>query len=419
MPTLLYQLAAMWGPYRKLMAQILRDDPQLTLDSTSRLFSRLLLKPLKSLEKQHPPGPLVLVIDALDECGEPGTRRSLLNALFEASCRAPWLKVIITSREEYDIRSFFQQSNSSHYLSRDLAADDQECKDIRIFAEKRMASIAADRHLPCDWPGKERLDQMVAHSGGLFIFVQTVWRYVRKFKDPEEPLTRVLSGMSGKANTELDELYTIAIGRHLGDERETFRTLAGAIIAVAPYRLLGDESLAVLTGLETRVVTSWIDDLSSLLYRDGTENGGIRVRHLSILDFLTGTSCSNEFRVDLRQANMNIALSCLRIMIRELKFNICHLKTSHLKNTDVNDLDARVARYIPAHLSYACQFWASHAQEMLFEPTILEIVRVFLHGKFLQWLEVLSLTGKLSSASSSLKLCIKGIKVTLHDWYPN
>ncbi|KIM29758.1 hypothetical protein M408DRAFT_67188, partial [Serendipita vermifera MAFF 305830] len=64
LPTLIYGLAEVFEPYRKQMAQALRDDPQMTPQST---IGELFLRVLQSLEV-HPLRSLVLVIDALDEC---------------------------------------------------------------------------------------------------------------------------------------------------------------------------------------------------------------------------------------------------------------------------------------------------------------------------------------------------------------
>ena len=407
MPTLIHRLSSMWGPYRKLVVRALRDDPHLGVDSTRLLFSELLLKPIISLKKRHPPRPLVLVVDALDECGDSFTRRSLLIGLLEASSHVPWLKVIITSRQEHDIDSFFQQVKPrNRYLSRDLSMDDEKREDVRFLAQERMLDIAQRCHLRHDWPGKERLDLIVERCGGLFIFVETMWRFLRGFKDPEGPLKQVLTGDSAKANSELDKLYIIAISSRLGEERGAFRAIAGAVVAVAPYRPLCDETLATLTGLEPRVVTSWVDSLSSLLYRESDKSGGVRVRHLSILEFLTGKICPDEFRVDIQQANASMALSCLRTMIRELKFNICELETSCLSNADVEDLKDRVKRKISDGLQYSCLNWCGHLAAIRYQPNgeAIERLKEFLGGeRLLFWMEVLSLMGKMPAAPSAMR----------------
>src|SRR5450432_2153729 len=117
LPTLISKLAEMWSPYRKLVAQALQDDPQLNPDSAG---GEILLKLLKSLQKR-PPSTFVLVIDALDECGESDTRKPLLKSLLETCFQVPWLKIIVTSRPETDIEGFFKK----HVVtSRNLVTDD-------------------------------------------------------------------------------------------------------------------------------------------------------------------------------------------------------------------------------------------------------------------------------------------------------
>jgi hypothetical protein len=79
LPTLLYKLACMWSPYRDLVVQALRADPNLNPDWTG---CRLLLEHLYLLQ-DNPETALVLVIDALDESGDPRTRAPLLMYLSE------------------------------------------------------------------------------------------------------------------------------------------------------------------------------------------------------------------------------------------------------------------------------------------------------------------------------------------------
>jgi NACHT domain len=331
LPTLIYRLAGMWSPYATLVAQALRDDPQLSSDSTR---DELLIGPLKALQK-HPTRTLVLAVDALDECGEPATRRALLRCLLSACSSVVWLKVIITSRPEHDITSFFDKNNIAN--RRDLAMDAQASKDIRLFARTCMSSVGSNRHLPSDWPGDKRLDQIVERSGGLFIFVETLYRLIDD-PDPEPLLAQVLDGESEGAKTELHKLYSTAIISPIGRRTDAFRSIIQAIVVVSTYRPLRDETLASLIGLEPRIVRSWVNELSSLLYRDGAEKDGVRVRHLSVLEFLTGPTCPPEYRVDLKRANAELGLRCLMTMTKELKFNICELETSCLFNSEIQDL---------------------------------------------------------------------------------
>jgi hypothetical protein len=399
LPTLLYRLSWMWAPYRELVVQALRADPNLNPDWTG---CAVLLEHLYSLQNRPKAG-LVLVVDALDESGDPPTRVQLLKCFSSISSRVDWLKIILTSRPEHDIHSFFQKLSLAGH---DLSKDNQAHQDIRNFTRYRMDLLASRCHLPSDWPGESRLEEIARRSGGLFIFVETLYQLLND-PDPEPLLNQVLGGTLGEANAELHKLYSTTIKTRIGRNKEHFRLFAQAVVAVATHRPLPDKTLASLIGLETRVISTWVDSLSSLLYRDMSENGGIRARHLSVIEFLTGPTCPLEFRVDLQQANAQFGRRCLITMIDELKFNICKLETSCVPNADIQDLSNRVRDKISDALQYSCIHWSSHLWSYS-APTrteASELLGRFLTGpQLLYWLEALSLMGKVPVALSALRL---------------
>ena len=397
--TLIAMLVRVWGPFRKCVAKVLHDEPLINPQSTP---GELLLKPLKLLKK-HPPRPLVLVIDALDECGKHNTRRPLLTCLVEACSLVHWLKIIVTSRPERDIKSFFDTHNVANL---DLAADDLASKDIRLFTERRMTSVATQRNLPSDWPGEESVNKIVERAGGLFIFVETLYRIV-DVPEPARLLAQVLGGESQEADTGLHQLYSMAITSRIAQPTPAFYSILRAIVVVSANRPLCDETLAKLIKLEPQVVSSWVDELGSLLYRDHSSKGGIRVRHLSILEFLMGSTCPSEFQVDLNVANSELARCCLETMVKELKFNICELETSHLANSEIQDLNGRMERKIADTLQYSCVYWATH---LCYDGSRLSVEIsglldcFFALSRPLYWLEVLSLMGEVPHAILALRL---------------
>ncbi|KIM28349.1 hypothetical protein M408DRAFT_140228, partial [Serendipita vermifera MAFF 305830] len=398
-PTLVSKLAALWTPFRTLVAQALRDDPHLNPESPS---GEILLQPLKSLQK-HPTRPLVLVIDALDECGDIGTRKKLLNCLLNACKRVDWLKLVVISRPERDIQALL---GASGVTSRNLAEDDLDRSDIRHFTEELMRSLVESRGLPDAWPGETRLDQIIARSGGLFIYIETISRILEISKDPDAPLDLILSGESREDYSELHQLYSTAIASRVGQESDKFRSIVGALIAVAMHRPLCDDTFAQLVGEKPHVVKAWVDDLGSVLYRDESQNGGIRVRHLTILEFLTGPSCPSELRVDLGQANQDLGVHCLKAMEKELRFNICEMKTSYLPNSDVKGLAEIVQQKVSDALQYSCLYWSHHVcfHSGVTSEEILKPLEAFFTGeKPLFWLEVLSVMGKVPVAISTLR----------------
>jgi hypothetical protein len=410
LPTLLYRLACMWSPYRDLVVQALRKDPNLNPDWTG---CALLLQHLYSLENR-PNIPLVLVIDALDESGDPRTRAPLLRYFSEICAHIDWVKIVVTSRPEHDISQF---SQNLHLVGHDLAKDDQAHEDIRTFARYRMGSLAKQYHLGGDWPGESRLEQIARRSGGLFMFVETLYQFLDD-PDPELLLTEVLGGTLEGANAELHKLYSTAIETRIGRNKRHFHLFIQALVATAAHRSLPDKTLASLIGLEPRVVSSWVDNLGSLLYRDMSENGGIRARHLSILEFLTDPACPLDFRVDVQGANGHLAHRCLIIMAKELEFNICRLETSCVFNADIPNLEGRVQERISDALQYSSVYWSSH---LCSGPSprseVAALLCTFLTGtQLLYWLEVSSLMGKVPEAVLALRLmkaCSKVCKFTV------
>ena len=111
LPTLMTKLAGIFPPFRSLIADRLRNDPNLNPES---MKGSLLLECIRNLPRQ-PAHALVFTIDALDECGDHQSRPALLKVLTDAAAYAPWLKVIITSRPEADIQRFFRALSPSSY----------------------------------------------------------------------------------------------------------------------------------------------------------------------------------------------------------------------------------------------------------------------------------------------------------------
>ena len=130
LPTLINKLAGIFPPFRRIVAKRLRNDPNLTPES---LKDALFLHLIHSLPR-HPEHTLVFVIDALDECGDATSRPLLLKTLTDAATLAPWLRIIITSRPEDDIQSFFNDITQLTYSAYNLATDRAARADLRTFA---------------------------------------------------------------------------------------------------------------------------------------------------------------------------------------------------------------------------------------------------------------------------------------------
>jgi len=414
LPTLIYKLAEMFPPFGKSVANCLRDNPNLTPES---MKPSLLLDLLDNLPKR-PNDSLVFVIDAFDECGDYRSRPRLLKLLTDAATRASWLKIIITSRPEADIREFFDGLTRSSYLEYDLATDQEASGDLRTFARSEFDPVGRRNHLSEDvskpWPEESLLNRVISRANGLFIFIKTLALALEHCDDPTEYLETASDESAGAGLEALYKLYSRILESRIEHRKAEFQRMIGVLLSAAPYRALCDETIAELAGVKPNRVKTWVDDLSSLLYRDEGANGGIRVRHLSISEFLVSGDCPLDYQIDLQDANVQLGVACLKTMVQQLRFNICGLEDSRLANKDVQDLPSRIAKNIPDCLQYSSLYWSNH---LCVAPDndlrVWDSLEEFFEGLCpLFWIEVLSILGMVPMGAPSIRSVISWAKVS-------
>ena len=94
-----------------------------------------------------------------------------------------------------------------------------------------------------------------------------------------------------------------------------------------------------------------------------------------------------------RHTHEEIAAACLQMMAGELRFNICGLSSSFVRNADIKGLEDSIAANIPPHLHFACCIWTYHISQLQsLEPTLVQMISNFFRFHLLFWLEVMSLT---------------------------
>ena len=411
LPTFIHELAMHFPPFRTIVAKHLREDPKLTSES---MKGSLFLDFIRFLPS-HPEHTFVFVIDALDECGNARTRPGLLKVLTDAAAQAPWLKIIITSRTEVDIQHFFDTVTRSSYLPYDLATDHDASGDLRTFARSQFDLVASHWHLPISWPGESDFNRAISRANGLFIFIKTLILVLERCEDPKKSLMAALQDSTGTGLESLYELYSSIFKAQIVHQSAGFQRMIGVLVTTAPYRALCDETIAELAGVEPYLVKTWVDTLSSLLYRDEAANGGIRVRHLSIYDFFVSDRC--DCQVNVRYEDVQLGIACLNTMVTKLRFNICKLEDSRLVNADINDLPSRVKENVSDALQYSCLHWSDH---LCFPPDnsdqrvlVLGRLEKFFEGLYpVFWIEVLSVMGMVPIGAPGLRKLISWVRVS-------
>ena len=370
-------------------------------------FDSLIMEPLRKRHEHSPSHAVpIIVIDALDECGsdpsQTGQRKAFLDTVMHWSHLPETFKLIVTGRDER-MPGSFRTSCKQIVLptGQEVTADTEQ--DIRRFLVQRFAEIGGPSL--ADWPGEKVLDILTTRAAGLFIWAETIVRFVEQGL-PDEQLEHVLNGGLGEGDN-VTKLYRqileLRFGEANGRTLDVFNQVVAAILlAKIPFHV---DDLAQFTLQPKSSIKFILDKLSSVI--SAGQDNGIRITHLSFAEFMCDPHrCPPQFCIDRCKESGKMSMTCFRLMKKGLKFNIFDLETSHLANKDVKDLSERIATKAQHPLLYSCRFWAAHIRDTPTDQAsnaslILEI-RDFFYIRFLYWLEVMSVTENITAANIAL-----------------
>lgn len=301
-------------------------------------------------------GPVVVILDALDECGSPAnsSRRALLRLLAEEFPKLPSnFRFIITSRQESDMEDAF--SKKAHVLPVKLEHESEASRrDVSAFIVNEMTELFKRRGtqpVPNDWPWKDKIRFLGEIAHGLFIWASTVCRFVEQSKLAEfETLDKLIEDIQthGHAEFGISALYaTVLKSTQIPWEREDVRSRFQKVLYLileAGITLTTDDIDGIL-GLPPHNSSALIiSQLQSVLAYTPGSASRIRPLHASFAEFLKSEGQSGK------PWNINIIASCEHIakrchesfdrMDRLLHFNICGIKTSFTWNDCIPDLQA-------------------------------------------------------------------------------
>jgi NACHT domain len=205
----------------------------------SEQWELLVIGPLTKAEADSLQSPLLLVIDALDECEDERDVTFILKLLASASTiTAIQLRVLVTSRPETPIRLGFREM--AGILHRDLVLHNvpQEIinHDITVYFQQELKDIELSAEI---------IACLTEKACGLFIWAATACRFIRNGKRvASKRLSLILEGGKSERNPEkeLDQIYKKVLsdsisGDYDEDEKEElfdlFRTIVRAIVALS------------------------------------------------------------------------------------------------------------------------------------------------------------------------------------------
>jgi len=408
-PTLAFQLARRYPPFREELLPILTANPDVERETFCSQMEKLIVGPLQATQACT-----LIIIDALDECQDDEPASALLSVISRYVDNIPFVKFFITGRPEPRIRSGFRLKllrPHTDVLKLHEVERSSVDSDIKFFLKTRLADIPQNRSncgLTEDWPGPRDIDTLCKKAAGLFIYASTVVKFVgSQYHPPDERLALITSlpqDTSHEGKSGIDLLYTQVLEQALHDGDEDFclhfRLVVGAVLLVShPLSINTLSDLLRNCGTPSRIYST-LRTLHSLLLIPDTMEDPVHVFHKSLPDFIMdpGRCTDPRFSISPPIHHGEIILSCLKVMKGRLRRNICRLDEYAILS-EVEDLPTQRTTHIGDALKYACCFWASHLVKSASSgPDVEEVhnaINEFFAACFVYWIEVLSLLGKL------------------------
>ncbi|KDQ54268.1 hypothetical protein JAAARDRAFT_60681 [Jaapia argillacea MUCL 33604] len=255
--TIAYQLADNHHSFRTHLCEVLKRS----LPSTSdRQFGELLLAPLK--KSKLPPSPLIIVMDALDECDDAtDILQSFCDALDELQSH---VKFFVTSRPETRFETIIQNVRN-YRLSIDLEAS-SNIRDLNEYFAVRFNKVPL-----IDRPDSRPRQRLLERAGGLFIWASTVCDFLSQSLDFDADLRLILDPLTGARDDPEESLwnvYRVIVDRAYNSTKRAvfqdgFRPLLAAILGVSEPLTLAE--LSDITGVSKGVAEAIISSLHAVL----------------------------------------------------------------------------------------------------------------------------------------------------------
>ncbi|KIL56071.1 hypothetical protein M378DRAFT_541436 [Amanita muscaria Koide BX008] len=432
--TIAYQLCVYNQTFAKAIGDVLlteRGSAATTKDPQEQL-NALILDPLRSLVQSRG-RPILVVVDALDECDE-DDEQAVVMGLSQLVRQLPSFKVILTTRPQPLVDCLFD-NHDGHKIFRLQDIEDKIVDgDVRLYLSYSLSQEQVRvrlRNPKGEWCANDKdVESLVKATGRLFIIASTAVLYIlnKTLGDPGARMKKLLSELAQDHTPfhALNHFYSVIVCSAIqaddddDDIVECYQTVVGTIIVLQTP--LPVATLACIIDEESEKIYAMLRNLQSVILLDSDDVP--RIYHKSFPDVLTDQArCKDpRLRIDPRMHHTWIAIRCLEIMDKQLIFNILGLGnvTRFMSNEDSlkedGITDEQLQDKIPEELRYACMYWANHLEVANIEDVdLMNRLEKFADEHMLYWLEVLSLIEELDSAHHAIRIVLKLLKSTASD----
>ncbi|KAE9581567.1 Vegetative incompatibility protein [Colletotrichum fructicola] len=357
-------------------------------------FDKLIMGPLMALVSVNmSQPPMVIIIDALDECERPEHLSQIIKLLDKLrDIHAVRLRILFTSRSAPEVNKAFEpliDHKNARKLELHRVFFEDTKTDIQTFLMVRFAEIKTSRDVQQDpWPDVEDLTRMVQLATSpepLFIYAATLCRFVYDEKRPSNPKKQLKLWLKQceEGKSQLHQIYDPILRQILlsdeGAESDQQLQFLGALVLLATP--LSAASLTALLNMDIDDVKWWLRELHAVLDIPSESHRPIRLLHKSFSDFLLHPDDTGN----------------------RLRRDICDIRRPAVLRDEIDK--EVVDTHIPVDLRYACLYWVYHLQQS--EGSLGDDVYVFLTTHLLHWLEVLGLLGNAWDGVAAIQQLVK------------
>ncbi|KAL2829494.1 hypothetical protein BDW59DRAFT_36049 [Aspergillus cavernicola] len=452
--TLVYQLVFgsifdphLMGTLKLMVHDAIVSRPDIFTKAYTEQWEHLVMGPLLLLEGKMPDlkcKPVVIVIDAVDECDSVADIGLILELLAQAQkLKHIPLRFFLTGRPEVSVRHQFRRVHQhfEHIILHELESTVVN-SDIHTFVEHELAGVREKYDLSLDWLSPTAVETIVSKADGLFVYAAAVCRFLwsdfRRMDLPNflQDDVDATSDLNEMYNSILVESQGVGMDGSIDDVTAgRFKLVIGSVVALFDmlsintlHALLDScpadtNSSRLMEPLDQNIVKTTIMRLGSVLdipqhhHPPGINSDlPVRIFHPSFREFLLDKRDPRLERLQLDSADLheNLLNNCLASMNSSLKKDICALSDPSANGKSVSD--AQLTRCLPLHVQYACKYWILHIQGLSESSSRVALsdhgaVYQFATRNILYWIEAMSLLDLVPSAVTM----IVGLKTLLKD----
>jgi len=314
--SLAYHLGLFDTDIGREVADVVKQRPDIARYPFTRQFDELIGKPLKAVVRLKDAGPLIVLVDGMDECKRSDKRWELLDVLSTKlqSNAFPFLRVVVASRPDDDLEKAFSSSKpwiTSYRLDRPSDNVDQ---DIHRYFEVKFRDIQDDRfHAYCN--EHDALRKLTDRASGLFIWADTAYRFIKHL-----PVRRIITmlgtSIPSKALDALTTLYATALDSILSESADDDDIKDGVLTVLGTTIVTGEPfTVEMLNRLFFSEASAYVcaGDFLSKIASVATvdEKGRVHLLHKSFDDFLTDGPRAGQWYIEKELWHKRMISQCV------------------------------------------------------------------------------------------------------------